>query len=114
MRIVEVKEFLDMPEGTVFAFGPAFAFGGLLIKEETIRADKYFGFWACDPCWVSAGDCGDAFNRLDGMRNNGASYPMDDSVSKYMSYDGDDMECFIIFEQSDLDRLKEIMGGGKW
>ncbi|MBW3097826.1 hypothetical protein [Pseudohoeflea coraliihabitans] len=114
MKILDAAAFLDMPPGTVFAFGPAFAFSGLKIKEASIRGDTYWGFWACDPCWVDAGDSGEAVDRLRDMQENGASFPMDASGSKYMSYDGDDFECFLVFEPADLDRLRSIMGNGDW
>ena len=120
MRLVDYKEFLKLPPGTPFAFGPKYAFGGLLIKEESIEGVGYWGtecwgFWALDPCWIDGGK-GDVhdFPALDDMSQNGASYPMETCVTKYMSYDGDDFECFLVFEQEDIEKLKSIMGNGNW
>lgn len=113
MRIVTPEQFLDMPPGTVFAFGSPWSFSRLLIKDDSIRGNECWGFWALDPCWIEADGSGQAFDRLEEMRA-GASYPMEESTTKYMNYDTDDMECFLVFEAADLDHLKQIMGGGSW
>jgi len=114
MKVVGPEQFLDMPPGTVFAFGPAYAFSDLMVKEDSIRGDGCWGFWAMNPCGIEADDCSENFDRLSDMQENGASYPMSTSVSKYMSYDGDDMSSFLVFEEADLERLKAIMGNGSW
>ena len=115
MHIVDHHEFLELPPGTPFSFGPRFFFGGLLIKSDSIIGEGCWGFWALDPCWIDGGtsDADDDIV-LEDMSKNGASYPMETYVSKYMSYDGDDFECFLIFEQNDIEKLKSIMGNGDW
>ena len=116
MRVMGHVEFLDMPEGTVFSYGPSYTCfdSGLLIKSESIKSGEHWGFWALDPCWVDADDSGQAFDRLHLMSISDASFPMEEATGKYMDYDLDENPVFLVFEDKDLERLRKIMGNGGW
>jgi len=105
MRAMTPEQFRECQEGTVFAYGQPWAFSSLLILDEHVMGDGYWGFWATNPMWVDAEDCSQATERLQDMLENGASHPMEDACSKYMSYDGDVMSVFLVLEKADIDRL---------
>ena len=100
-RVMTPEQFRACGAGTLFAFGTRWAFGSLLILDEIVEGDGFWGFWATDPAWVDADDCGEAVQRLDAMEQGGASFPAHTSAAKYMSYDGDPMDVFLVLEESD-------------
>ncbi|MGL4490528.1 MAG: hypothetical protein ACRCU5_13910 [Rhizobiaceae bacterium] len=104
-RVMTPEQFKDCPKGTVFSFGEPWAFSRLLVLEEHIKGDGYWGFWALDPMWVESESSGEDWSRLDEMLTNGVSYPSEQSVSKYMSYDGRKMEVFFVLERADIETL---------
>lgn len=109
MRIMTPEQFQKCPQGTVFAFGPRWAFSAMLILDEVILGDGFWGFYATDPVWVEAEDCMEAGTRLDEMAGEGASYPVQTSSSRYMTYDGDNMDWFLVFEKADWDALNAMV-----
>lgn len=69
---------------------------------------RSFGFYAIDPADIEANDCGGHYKIGEAMRRDGISSPACDSSTKYMSYDGDPMECFLVYEREDWDRLAAL------
>jgi hypothetical protein len=47
MRIMRRQEFLAMPEGTIYAKGGRWFFGGLEVKADTT---DYGDWWSLNPC----------------------------------------------------------------
>ncbi len=104
-KVLTADQFKLCPKGTVFGYGERWNFSSLLILEEVIIGDGYWGFWANDPMWVESESDGEAIDRLDEMSVTGRSYPAATSLSKFMSYDGYSMEFFFVLEKADWDRI---------
>lgn len=106
MRVLSPEDFRKCPPGTIFAYGAEWDFDTMLVLEDFIEGKGYWGFWAINPMWVDADDSGQAVDRLVEMSKDGVSYPAETGYSKYMSYDGDTMDWFIVFERDDWMRFK--------
>ncbi len=103
MKIVNREQFLAMPAGTIYAKGERWLFNGLEVKGESHPND----WWSLDPSWIGGDkveDSCDAFDALEDMLKNGASYPMSCSQSRDGLFDEDDL--FLIFEEKDLLELR--------
>jgi hypothetical protein len=105
MRIYRRKEFLRLPEGTVYAKGKPWYFGALSIKHDTT---DYGDWWSLDPCWISANDSSEAVDRLEAMLEEGASHPMEDSIGRDGLIQEEDA-LFLVFEKDDLLKLREMI-----
>ncbi len=105
MRIYNRTEFMKLPEGTLYAKGQPWYFGDICVKGETVVWDGVNGDWYVHSFnWVDSDDTGVAIDRLNEMKDNGASYPMQDSICRDGMFDNDDL--FLVYEQDDLERLK--------
>ncbi len=104
MRIVDRKTFLALPEGTVFAKGKPFAFGGLTFKHENAGRNDW---WELEPNGIEAHHSGELFDRYELMLSRGASFPMVESVVRDGLYD--DNAIFLVFERDDLARLRDMI-----
>lgn len=98
--------FLKLPEGTIYAKGKPWCFGGLCIKFETTGTNDW---WSLDPCWVESRDSEEADDRMDAMLENGASYPMQESIDRDGLQDQGDL--FLVFERDDLLKLQGFIAG---
>jgi hypothetical protein len=105
VKIYRRNEFLALPEGTFYAKGKPWYFGELSIKHDT--SSQLSDWWSLDPCWIAANDSGEAVDRLDEMLEKGASYPMQDAISRDGLWDEDDL--FLVFEKDDLLKLREMI-----
>lgn len=103
MKILKREDFLDLPEGTVFAKGKKWNFFALHIKGKTVgRMFYYF-----DPCWIKAQSTQQALNRLEDMLADPTiSYDIDDC---FLRDDGIDADVFMIFERKDLLQLRNYI-----
>jgi hypothetical protein len=110
-KVMTPEQFRQCPQGTVFAFGAEWHFGNLLILHNFMGhyENGGWGFYAVNPMWVQSDDCGEAFDRLAAMKEAGASFPAENASTKYMSYDGDEMELFFVFEKSDWDAMRAVV-----
>ncbi len=100
MRIINREEFLKMPVGTIYAKGKPLYFSGLTIRGDTVSDVDW---QTIDPAYIggdSIVDSGAAFDALQDMLKNGASYPMQDAWCRDGMFDDDDI--FLIFERPDL------------
>lgn len=104
MRIVDRKTFLTLPEGTVFAKGMPYAFGGLTFKHESTGHNDWFEL---EPNCIEANDTGELFERFEKMLNGGESFPMVEAVVRDGLYDDD--AIFLVFERDDLARLRDMI-----
>lgn len=105
MRIYRRREFLALPEGTIYAKGKPWYFKNLNIKADTTASG--IDWWSLDPCWVDSVRGDDAFDRLDEMLEKGVSYPMMDAYSRDGL--GEDDALFLVFEVPDLLRLRGMI-----
>jgi hypothetical protein len=110
-KILTPEQFRKCPEGTVFAFGGEWNFGNLLILHDFMGPNENggWGFYALDPMWVDADDSGEAFDSLDHMLKTGDSRPSQTASTKYMNYDGEKMDVFMVFEESDWLALRGLV-----
>lgn len=95
-------------KGTVFCYGPQWAFGRPMIYLQaiTLSDPTAWGFYASDPCWPDSNDTIAAFDRLDHCLMTGESFDLETASTKFMSYDSDLNEAvFMVFEEADLVRL---------
>ena len=104
-RILKPEQFRQSTRGTVFAYGQPYCFGNMLILDSVIQPSHgSWGFYATDPMWVDS-DERESFAMIDAMLKDGASFPSDTASTKYMSYDGNPMDIFLVLERADWDRL---------
>lgn len=96
MRIYRRAEFMKLPEGTVFCKGKPWAFEDLCVKGETIPNN----FYARGLQWVDAHDSGEAFDRLEEMLAEGASYPLETAEMRDGCFNDEDL--FLVYEKADL------------
>lgn len=106
MKIYTRHEFLNLPEGTIFAKGKEWYFDQLQVKGKTLPVEEDFcgDFYSMEFEWIACTDSGNSFDRLDDMLKNGASYPMNNSEGRDGMFDLD--ELFLVFEKPDLLILK--------
>lgn len=110
-RILTPEQFRKCDKGTVFAFGGEWQFGSLMILDRIIQPYESggWGFYALDPMWVDVNDEGDASDTLHHMLCTGDSRPAETASTKYMSYDGYQMDLFIVLEKYDWDMMRKIV-----
>lgn len=101
MKVLNRKEFLNMPEGTIFAKGEPWHFNQIAHKAETMGADFVYMSLAN----IDSYDSGEWSFRLNEMLETGASYPIDnDGFMRDGLFDEDDV--FLVFERDDLIKLR--------
>lgn len=104
MKLLNREQFLKMPAGTIFAKGKPLYFHGLEIKFETTQYNDY---WSLDPAWIDSNDLNEADKYFDEMLTKGASYPMDNGISRDGLFEED--AIFLVWEKNDLVLLKEYI-----
>lgn len=106
-KIMTPEKFRLCQQGTVFAFGEPWVFSGLLILEEIIDPSRNgsWGFWATDPMWSESIGCGPDVEIMQHSLDTGKSFPAQTSCTKYMSYDGDKMDVFLVLEAADWEEI---------
>ena len=110
MKIYTRHEFLNLPEGTIFAKGKEWYFDQLQVKGKTLPADNegYCGdFYSMEFAWVECRESMQGIDRLYEMLEKGVSYPMNNSEGRDGMFDPD--ELFLVFEKPDLLILKQYI-----
>lgn len=100
---------MRLPEGTFYSKGKEWFFSDIMMKGETVissdgRNIDWYQSWFN---WVEGHDTGECIGRLEEMKNNGASYPMQDSCGRDGCFDKE--EFFLVYEKPDLEKLKEYI-----
>ena len=110
-KIMTPEQFRLCQPGTVFAFGEPWVFSGLLILEGIIDPlqNGSWGFWANDPMWPESEGCGPDMEIMQRSLETGESFEANTSCSKYMSYDGDKMDVFLVLESADWDTINRFV-----
>ena len=98
MRLVNFREFLTLPPGTLFSKYEPFVFGPLCIKEASIPNDFFY------QCLVDSiqftRELTDAFLQLE----EGMDIPVDmDSLERDGCFDED--QLFVVWSHTDVDQL---------
>lgn len=108
MRIYKRAEFMKLPAGAMFCKGKEWYFSDICSKDETIKTEgKDIDFYYAHYNWVDGDDCGECLERLGKMMDEGASFPMQDSISRDGMFD--DTEIFLVFEKEDLLKLRDVI-----
>lgn len=105
MRIVNRKEFLSMPSGTVYSHYMPQVSEGLMIKGDTWTNDWLYQ----DLLFNVEGESSDeASDKLTDAEENGTSFKLDLNCG---SRDGmfDENQLFMVYEKSDIERLIEAL-----
>jgi len=100
MRVVNRKDFLVLPAGTIYCKGVPWAFDGICIKDDSLANDWIY----LDMAWPSAHDSGDAMALLDTSLETGSSFPCEESFGRDGCFD--EGAVFLIFEPADLWALR--------
>lgn len=107
MKVVNKKDFLNLPENTIFSKGKVWCFDGLSMKGESFSND----FFYLDLIDMDMGSgSNEYFERLDDSLINGNSYPINDAESRDGMFLED--EVFLIFENDDILTLIENLKKG--
>ena len=104
MRIINRKEFLSLPEGTVFSeFEPHF-FDGLFIKGETVGDDDYLEETLVgNVASTGSGNYSDIVSRA---VENGQEFSLEfGATSRNGMYD--DEQLYAVYSQDDVKQLVE-------
>lgn len=97
MKIVKLKEFLALPQGTIFAKYEPRTIGELQIKGESLDHDD---FYCADFSCIEANDSGELDDRLENMENNGGEYPLQVIEGRDGLYEKD--QLFMVYDNNDV------------
>lgn len=105
MRIVNRKEFISMPSGTVYSHYMPQVSEGLMIKGDTWTNDWLYQDLLFN---VEGGSSDEASDKLTDAEENGTSFKLDlDCGSRDGMFDED--QLFMVYEKSDIERLIESL-----
>ena len=109
MRIYDRDGFMSLPAGTIFCKGKPWFFEEFSVKGDTLNDTQgspidwtYLGLQ-----WIESESSEDADRKLEDMKSNGASYPMQESYGRDGCFDSKDI--FLVYEQADLQKIKEMI-----
>lgn len=105
MKIYKRKEFLNLPVGTAYHKGDYSWFGDLEFKGESWLECN--DFYRLSIGWVDGRDADECFDRLFEMKDEGASYPLQQNECRDGLFEDD--AIFMVYEKSDLHILKELV-----
>lgn len=103
MKVYNKKDFLKLPEGSVFCKGCKWCFENLSIKGKSFDSD----FLYVDLCNIDAFDTAQWVDRLEDSLKNGTSYQINNDTSR----DGlfQEEAIFLVFEKKDLEYLIKVL-----
>lgn len=107
MKIYTRKDFLELPNGTVYHEGEPWAFGDIQIKHETWKNDWLYQSFG----WIEAQNSNEATDRLYEMQETGVSYPLDTSWSRNGLFEEESI--FLVYEPDDIDTMIESLKKAK-
>lgn len=103
MKIVNRKDFLQLPKGIIFCKGTKWCFDTLSIKGDSWGND----FLYVDLCNIDS-NCTDQWvSRLEDSLSNGTSYPINNDTQRDGMFDEESV--FLIFEEKDLQFMIGVM-----
>ena len=108
MKVYHRKDFMQLPEGTIYSKGKPWYFEGISVKGETLLGEDGPCDWICLGLeWIEARNEDEQWFRLDKMLTEGVSYSMNESYGRDGCFDNDDI--FLVFEKEDLLKVKEFV-----
>ena len=103
MKIYNRKDFLNLPDGTIFCKGTKWCFNNLSIKGHSWDDD----FLYVDLCNIDANSTDQWVDRLEDSLNNGTSYSINNNTSRDGMFE--EQGIFLVFEKKDLNFLIDVM-----
>jgi len=107
MKIYNKKDFLNLKSGAIFAFlnDETIDFDSLCIKGESLHESNDFIY--CDLLEIESRSSEERWDRLEEMRDKGASYPINMDFGR----DGffDKKAFYMVFERADIIKLIGIL-----
>ncbi len=103
MKIYSRKDFLNLPDGTIFCKGTKWCFDNLSIKGHSWDND----FLYVDLCNIDAHDTGQWVDRLEDSLKNGTSYLINNNAARDGIFDED--AIFLVYEKEDLEFMSDII-----
>jgi len=107
MKIVNKKEFLKLPENTIYCSFDKnnFAFNGFAVKLESLENDWYYMDLTDFDNWD---DSEERIENIQKMITEGKEYPLSLNCS---SRDGmfEDDEMFCIYDKYDVERIMSVL-----
>lgn len=100
MKIYKFKDFLKLPEGTVFCYGERWNFSGLCIKGKSLVDDFLFK----DYCGICDHN-DDIFGDYESMLASNKSVDINDDYGRDGMYDNS--RIFLVYERDDLIKMME-------
>jgi hypothetical protein len=108
MKIVNRKTFLTLPAGTVYlqAFEP-WVWEDIKVKGDTLHTEGAGDWVELDLTYFENDGSTQYFDRLDEMKDSGASYPLDLETT---GRDGmfEMRSLFMIYERTDVEKLRDL------
>lgn len=105
MRIVKRKEFLGLPDNTVYAEYSPCVFGDLMIKVETYKLSQNDFTTQQIVDAIDSEGSEDFFNKLEQAEESGISLEMDFDCTGRDGCIDDADKLYAVFEQKDIAKL---------
>lgn len=103
MKIINRKNFLNLPEGTVYCKGKRWYWEQLSVKGESLDNDWYY----LQIDQIPAHDSSEWVDNQERMLETGESMPIQITKSRDGLFEDDDI--FLIYEEADLKLLKDCL-----
>lgn len=104
MRIYKRAEFMQLPGGTIFSKGKPWAFSDLMVKSSP---DGSLDFVCRSLINIDSHDSEQNWDRLEQMRDVGASFPLNEDYGRDGMFDDEDL--FLVYEAADLIQLLSVV-----
>ena len=110
MRLYKRSDFMKLPEGIFYGKGHPHAYYGFNYKGKTYKNEdgENFDWVEISFDTIACLNSDELFDTLDGMLKTGASYPMEEFVSRERLFE-DDSQTFLVYEKDDLMIIKEYI-----
>lgn len=105
MKVLNKKDFLQMPAGTFFCVGTPWVFGNLCLKGESWHDSGDFLY--VDVCDIEARNDTQRILLLENSLERGFSFCINQDVSRDGMHNDDDL--FLVYEKEDLEILRSLV-----
>jgi hypothetical protein len=105
MKLLKLDDFLKLPPGTVYCVGEKWYFNGPRIKGNSIMSSRDWFEGSID--MIECDSTEEMWDRLEKMRETGASYPLEIAESRNGLFNEDAL--FLVYEKHDLEVLRSAI-----